>query len=91
MSKVIFVILSISFTLLMFTGCQGTPTLNKNWGAAVESSKYNQILNPEAGKNTAPVEYMNGQVAEKNIEKYKKSFEKEIKQERYPLGLLVGK
>ena len=78
----------------MFTGCQGTTIstqtesmLDENWGTAFESAKYNQILNPEAGKNNTPVEGIDGEAAEKNIEKYKKSFEKESKAE----GTLLGR
>ena len=29
--------------------------LDKNWGRSFESARYNQILNPEAGKNLEPV------------------------------------
>ncbi|UCF85081.1 MAG: hypothetical protein JSV50_05465 [Desulfobacteraceae bacterium] len=97
MLKVIFMALSLCVALPVFTGCQGTipaqtgSTLEKNWGTAFESSKYNQIINPEAGKNTAPVEGLDGQAAEKNVKKYRDSFEKPARKESVPLvGLGLG-
>jgi hypothetical protein len=38
--------------------------LDKNWGRSVETAKYNQILNPDAGKNLTPVEGLDGKAAE---------------------------
>ena len=46
--------------------------LDKNWGRSYESAKYNQMLNPDAGKNPDPVAGMDGQAAERSIEKYRK-------------------
>ena len=64
----------------MFSGCGGSSPyieqeslLDKNWGRSYESAKYNQMLNPDAGKNLEPVAGMDGQAAEKNMEKYRKS------------------
>lgn len=51
--------------------------LEKNWGRSYESAKYNQILNPEAGRTADPVTGIDGEAAEKNVQKYRKSFEKE--------------
>ena len=71
------VIALVSFTW----ACGGTPfhkdsTLNKNWGRSFESAKYNQILNPEAGKNLEPVTGLDGVSSENNSNKYKESFKK---------------
>jgi hypothetical protein len=52
--------------------------LDMNFGKSFESAKNNQILNPEAGKNLEPVVGLDGQAAESNVNKYKKSFEKEV-------------
>jgi hypothetical protein len=55
--------------LAFFTGCSSSgpvyeeTLLDKNWGRSVESAKYNQILNPDAGKNLAPVEGLDGKAA----------------------------
>jgi hypothetical protein len=56
-------------TLSIFSGCahyyyQGEPPLEKNWGRSFESAKYNQMLNPEADKNLAPVVGLSGEAAE---------------------------
>lgn len=64
--------------LSIFSGCRGTfapqseTMLEKNWGRSFETAKYNQIVNPEAGKNLDPVLGVDGQVAERIIEKYRK-------------------
>ncbi len=48
--------------LALFAGCSSSgpvyeeTLLDKNWGRSVETAKYNQILNPDAGKNLTPVE-----------------------------------
>ena len=55
--------------------------LEKNWGRSVETAKYNQILNPEAGKNLTPVEGLSGKAADNSVQKYEDSFKKETTQE----------
>jgi hypothetical protein len=61
--------------------------LDRNWGRAYESAKYNQMLNPEAGKTADPVTGIDGEAAEKNVQKYRKSFEKEPPQQSYSIDL----
>ena len=51
-------------------------SVNKNWGRSVETAKYNQIINPEAGKNIEAVSGFDGSAGESNLEKYKDSFKK---------------
>jgi type IV pilus biogenesis protein CpaD/CtpE len=71
--------------LVMFPSCaannkvalEAESRLEKNWGRSYESAKYNQMLNPEAGKTPAPVTGIDGEAAEKNVQKYRKSFDKE--------------
>jgi hypothetical protein len=55
--------------------------LDKNWGRSVETAKYNQILNPDAGKNLTPVEGLDGKATDNSVQKYDNSFKKESKQE----------
>jgi hypothetical protein len=75
-------LISAMIVLVAFTwACGGTPfhknsTLNKNWGRAYETAKYNQILNPEAGKNLEPVTGLDGDASESNVNKYKEGFKK---------------
>jgi hypothetical protein len=47
-----------------------------DYGVSHKLSKYNQILNPDAEKNLAPVEGMDGKAAHAAVEKYRKDFEK---------------
>ena len=49
----------------------GDSMLEKNWGRAYETAKYNQIINYDAGKNTAAVEGLDGDAAERNMQTYK--------------------
>jgi hypothetical protein len=57
-------------SLAIFAGCgsqyyyQGESPLEKNWGRAFESAKYNQTLNPDASENLAPVVGLDGEEAE---------------------------
>ena len=55
--------------------------LDKNWGRSVETAKYNQILNPDAGKDLTPVEGLSGKAVDNSVQKYENSFKKESKQE----------
>jgi hypothetical protein len=55
--------------------------LDKNWGRSVETAKYNQILNPDAGNNLTPVEGLDGKATDNSVKKYEDSFKKETKQE----------
>lgn len=70
-------LLAVSF---LIAGCQGATFINKetnldkNWGKAYRAAKENQILNPEAGKDLAPVEGLDGEAAENNTRKYRSSF-----------------
>jgi hypothetical protein len=73
---------AIIAALLGCMGCQGTfpaqkeTQLDRNWGRSYETAKYNQMLNPEAGKNQDPVEGLDGHMAEKAVEEYRKGPEK---------------
>jgi hypothetical protein len=57
-------------SLALLGGCsshyyhQGETPLEKNWGRAFESAKYNQTLNPDASENLAPVVGVDGEAAE---------------------------
>ncbi len=89
--KHLIVVLILIVGLLFFASCskefQKETKLDRNWGKSFESAKQNQILNPEAGKDSKPVEGMDGQAAEKIIEKHKKSFERETPKEVYNINI----
>jgi hypothetical protein len=75
--------------LALFAGCSNggnhpfreETLLDKNWGRSVETAKYNQTLDPEAGKNVAPIEGLNGKAAGYTVDKYENSFREKIKQD----------
>ena len=79
--------LIVLLTVLSLTlwGCAGNlpqgkraDILDMNWGKSLETAKNNQILNPDAGENLDPVLGLDGQAAEYTVNKYKKSFEKDV-------------
>lgn len=68
------------------------PYLDKNWGRSYETAKFNQIVNPEADKNLDPVVGLDAVAAEKNMKKYRKSFEKETERPVYNISIgSIGK
>ncbi len=69
--------------LLLAAACAGNSpfreetALDRNWGRAVESAKFNQILDPQAGAAGTPVEGLSGRPAGNTVERYEQSFKKE--------------
>jgi hypothetical protein len=94
LTRVAVIILAVLCTI-GFLGCyknaanplQPESQLDKNWGRSFEAAKYNQTLNPEAEKNLAPVEGLQGPVAERIMEDYKKGGEQ--KKQTQPSGVGV--
>jgi hypothetical protein len=94
LTKVAVIVLAALCTIGFF-GCYKNPVnplqpesqLDKNWGRSFEAAKYNQTLNPQAEKNLAPVEGLQGPVAEKIMEDYKKGGEQ--KKQAQPSGFGV--
>ena len=72
----IFLILIAWITVVMFFNGCAPSRVEMDYGASYNLSKYNQILNPDAGKNLKPVEGMDGKAANAALEKYRKDFEK---------------
>jgi hypothetical protein len=61
--------------MAVFPGCTCEKSnLTANWGRSFEMAKYNQTLNPEAGKNLEPVEGLNGWAADAVMAGYQDSF-----------------
>ena len=85
------IIIAFSITLLLFAGCSTQSTLDTNWGNSCEAFKVNQIANPEASENLDPVDGLDGQLAEQNMESYRQGCEGE-KSTTYNLRLggIVG-
>ena len=75
-------ILSILLAVLSCSGTTPAPKqslLERNWGRSLESMRYMQMVDPDAGKNRDPVEGLDGNASENTVNKYQKSF-KETKQ-----------
>jgi hypothetical protein len=82
--NIILIVVLAMFSIALL-GCAGNlpeakraDILEMNWGKSIESAKNNQILNPDAGKNIDPVVGLDGEIAEHGVNKYKKSFEKDV-------------
>ena len=82
MLRTSFAVVAITVFLVGLSSCANnnsvmTPTesrLDENWGRSFESAKFNQILNPEAGKKLDPVTGLDGQAADAEIQQYRKTF-----------------
>ena len=83
-NKLILILTFIAATLVV-SGCEHIPSarqdtlLNRNFGRSYETAIYNQILNPDAGKNLDPVEGLDGRYAKGNMDTYQKGKETEQK------------
>lgn len=62
-------------TVILLSGC-ATNRLENDFGTSYKLAVMNQTLNPDAEKNLKPVEGMDGQAAQKVLEKYHTGFEK---------------
>ena len=76
------ILITFMSIFLLVLGCSGTTPiqeqtlLERNWGRSLESMRYMQMVDPEAGKNLDPVEGLDGNASEHNINKYQNSFKK---------------
>jgi len=66
--------------IVVILGCAPT-RLEMDYGTSYQLQKYQQTLNPQAAKNMAPVEGLNGQAAQNAVEKYQKGFLKDESEE----------
>jgi hypothetical protein len=85
-----YAMLLISMLALLVTGACGQngafmqqeeSLLSQNWGRSFETQKFNQTLNPEAGKELEPVTGFDGQASDGAVDRYHKSFEEGKAQE----------
>jgi hypothetical protein len=61
---------------MLLAGCAEVSRVEMDYGTSFKLSKFNQTLNPDAEKNLDPVVGLNGQAANKVMDKYNKEFEK---------------
>jgi hypothetical protein len=52
--------------------------LGADYGTSVRLATFNQIHDPAAGKNLSAVEGLDGDAALKNMQKYRRSFQKAV-------------
>jgi hypothetical protein len=74
-----FTLTAAIIALAISLGCAGKPAqretmLDKYWGSSFESARYNQLLNPDAGKNLDPVVGMDGAAAGQTMDRYREGF-----------------
>ena len=86
MLKKSLIIIGIIAGIFMVSACSGPTLSQRNWGKSYETAKYQQILNPEADKNLKPVESLDGQAAENDVQRYRDSFKE--KKEAQPVNLI---
>ena len=81
------IIITFSIVLFLFAGCASYNTLETNWGSSFEASKTNQIANPEASENLDPVVGLDGEVAQENMEIYRRGSKGQDQSTTYNLRL----
>ena len=81
------IIFGIIAAVSLIPACSGTDTLlQKNWGKSYETAAYNQMLNPDADKTLKPVNSLDGQATENDLQRYRNGFKE--KQEEQPVNIL---
>jgi hypothetical protein len=76
MKKRYMVLVGLGAMFLITIGCAGPSRLEMDYGTSFKLAKFNQVLNPEAEKNLAPVTGLDGGAAKAIMERYRKDFEK---------------
>jgi hypothetical protein len=81
------IIIGIISAISMGFACSGTETLSqRNWGKSYETATFNQMLNPDADKTLKPVDSLDGQAVENDLQRYRDSFKE--KEEAQPVNLI---
>lgn len=73
------ILIGIISVMPVVIGCSGPAIeedglLGRNWGRSLETMRYMQMVDPEAGKNLDPALGLNGIPSENNVNKYQESF-----------------
>jgi len=76
-----------AIAVLSGCACEKNNLSADTWGRSFELAKYNQTLNPEAGKNLEPVEGFNGWAADAVMAGYQESFKGQKGADTYNLNL----
>ena len=77
--------------LVILAGCTNTtPNLDAKFGDAVNQAKAQQIINPDASRNTDPVAGIDGQAAKASIDNYHKAYESPTAAPSGSIGTIGG-
>jgi hypothetical protein len=90
MGKRYFLFIGLVTLALILLGCAGPDRLETDYGTSFKLLKLNQILNPDAEKNSEPVAGLDGKAAQANIEKFRKDFEKPAPPTPYSLSIGIS-
>ncbi|MEW5801468.1 MAG: hypothetical protein AB1847_05110 [bacterium] len=87
----VFITLFVGFMVL--AGCGGgLSRLEADYGTSYALAKRNQTLNPDAGEKPAPAACrLDGQAAQKTVEKYQKGFGCQTEASSHAVGISIGK
>jgi hypothetical protein len=71
-------LISVLISFAFFFGCNTFGArevrIKDNWGRSYETTAFKQIVNPDAGRYSEPIEYLDGQAAEHVYKKYQDGF-----------------
>jgi len=90
MARKCLVLIVLAGILLISVSCVGPSRLAMDYGTSSKLAKFNQILNPEAEKNLAPVTGFDGGAAQAAIGKYRKGFEEKVPAPTYVFSISTG-
>ena len=65
-----------AIAVVVLAACSNTPNLDKHFGESVSVIKAQQIINPDASRNTDPVAGLDGKAAKGALDNYRDSFRK---------------
>ena len=92
MLKKSLIIVGIIVAVSMVSACSGTDTLSqRNWGKSYETAAYNQMLNPDADKTMKPVDSLDGQAAENDLQRYRDGFKAKKEKQTINLFNMISK
>lgn len=68
-------IIGLAGAALAIAGCTTRYTAEEGFGDSVRAAQAQQVLNPDAPRNTDPVKGLHGVAAKSTVDRYQKSFE----------------
>jgi len=90
MKRSVYYIAALVGAGFLLAGCSTQSRLEMDYGTSYKLAIMNQTLDPKAEKNLEPVYGLDGQVAEKVMNKHEKSFEKAAPAPTYIMNVGSG-